>query len=343
MLQVMQLFAKMAREVYDQVMVGGRSISVSSTFKNTPGTYLVIHGQNGMRLVNHLILVLSPLILSLDGIFLAIGGYISKERKSSDLVESIHNLSSFKHLTNLPRKIEYAVGGLIKNHPIVCGGLSTSYEPTLYKECYKLSLDGSKWINFANMSTERGYGAGLVLDNCLWISGGAKGSNRDSYLKTTEMINFDGTTLAGKDLIEPLAGHCTVQSQNQIFIIGGSDQLGPKRSTRIFNFPLTTSMKCQSPYAHMKGPDLNLKRSLHGCTAFSSANHEGRNVILVVGGIPHPKSAELLDHTQPGSTWIESKFQETCDIIFAYMYFIFQKSKGCLNLCGTSLDSTLVL
>ena len=47
----------------------------------------------------------------------------------------------------------------------------------------------------------------------------------------------------------------------------------------------------------------------HACTIFNSPAHNGRPVVIVAGGQPSSayKTAEILDFTQEGSTWQESK------------------------------------
>ena len=52
---------------------------------------------------------------------------------------------------------------------------------------------------------------------------------------------------------------------------------------------------------------MRYKRSIHACTIFKSPLHDKRPVAIVAGGYGSPKTAEILDFTQDGSTWQESK------------------------------------
>ena len=54
----------------------------------------------------------------------------------------------------------------------------------------------------------------------------------------------------------------------------------------------------------------------HACTIFKSQLHDGRPVAIVAGGYGSPKTAEILDFTEDGSTWQESK------LIFALLLIL---------------------
>ena len=49
------------------------------------------------------------------------------------------------------------------------------------------------------------------------------------------------------------------------------------------------------------------ERSSHACTIFKSPLHDGRPVAIVAGGWGSPKTTEILDFTEDGSTWQKSK------------------------------------
>ena len=61
---------------------------------------------------------------------------------------------------------------------------------------------------------------------------------------------------------------------------------------------------------------MRYKRSIHACTIFKSPLHDKRPVAIVAGGYGSPKTAEILDFTQDGSTWQESKLIFCSCIIF---------------------------
>ena len=61
----------------------------------------------------------------------------------------------------------------------------------------------------------------------------------------------------------------------------------------------------------------------HACTIFNSPAHNGRPVAIVAGGQPSSayKTAEILDFTQEGSSWQESKLIFCSGIIFVVCTF----------------------
>ena len=62
-------------------------------------------------------------------------------------------------------------------------------------------------------------------------------------------------------------------------------------------------------------------RSSHACTIFNSPVHNGRPVVIVAGSYSSPKTAEILDFTQEGSSWQESKLIFCSGIIFVVVPF----------------------
>ena len=53
---------------------------------------------------------------------------------------------------------------------------------------------------------------------------------------------------------------------------------------------------------------MNIKRSGCGCTIFNSPAHNGRSVLIVVGGTLSQKNAEIWDYSVEGSKWQISMF-----------------------------------
>ena len=66
-------------------------------------------------------------------------------------------------------------------------------------------------------------------------------------------------------------------------------------------------------------PSLTSKRtSVFGCAVFNSSFHGGRPVVLAAGG-KYQATAEILDFTQPGSTWSQSKIIiHNCNFFIKY-------------------------
>ena len=80
--------------------------------------------------------------------------------------------------------------------------------------------------------------------------------------------------------------------------------------------PITSSVLHYQTNKIYNGPIyetlMRYERSNHACTIFKSPLHDKRPVAIVAGGGGSPKTAEILDFTQDGSTWQESK------LIFVY-------------------------
>ena len=58
-------------------------------------------------------------------------------------------------------------------------------------------------------------------------------------------------------------------------------------------------------------------RKSHACTKFRSLAHEGRQVVIVAGGVGASDKAEIWDFSQEGTSWQESK------LILIMYYFSF--------------------
>ena len=64
-------------------------------------------------------------------------------------------------------------------------------------------------------------------------------------------------------------------------------------------------------------------RMFHACTIFKSPLHDKRPVAIVAGGCCSPKTAEILDFTQDGSTWQESKLISSLLLILFFLQIIY--------------------
>lgn len=195
----------------------------------------------------------------------------------------------------------FAVGGILDGQPVICGGKGINSD-VYYTDCYK--FDGIRWNRFAQMKEARAEASAIVTSKGLWITGGRSTSG---FLNTTELItiNENGSNEALSRLPEPMIGHCTVQSEDKIFIIGGASENEPKDTTLLYNL-------LDLSYAtHTQGPSLNWARHHHGCCLARSSNHGNRNVIMILGGLPEDSTKnmpmELLDYSIPGQSWQQSK------------------------------------
>lgn len=228
------------------------------------------------------------LCFCLDAYVLVAGGFQSGTGRS-EKVELLDKYGNIKTLPDLPSKMNYATGGLLFGTPVICGCYADN-------SCYMLSNDGSSWRFLASMSEAKGFAAAVVLPGKLWVSGGWNGNR----LQSSEFITIDGKVTQGPNLPEKLSQHASIKIEDLIFVTGGYNGNEVTSTTRIYSVTGPSFLK--------EGPRMNKIRASHGITSFRSNNHDGRSVIMVAGGHGGPRSVEIWDHSQPGSTWTESKF-----------------------------------
>ena len=117
---------------------------------------------------------------------------------------------------DFPIDVNEAIGGLIGNTVIICGGWDID-------ECY--SLTSEKATLFTHMSVGRYLAASIVInDNILWVTGGYYynvGADGYAYLASTEYVTVTGTML-GPDLPMALGRHAMVAINSTCsMVIGG--------------------------------------------------------------------------------------------------------------------------
>ena len=154
-----------------------------------------------------------------------------------------------------------AVGGLINNTPVVCGGIDN--KRNFFDDC--VLIGKSKKIS---MVSERYTHTAVNLDSGrLWILGGANSSV--SYLKSTEIISID-KSVKGIDLPSTWRFGCAVNVNNKIYLIGG------KR-----NYDITNKIWIVDPSNGFKieeGPPMNNRRQEHMCAVMPD-----KQTIIVAG------------------------------------------------------------
>lgn len=210
----------------------------------------------------------------------------------------LHKTQKCQRLQDFPNETVSSAMANLAGQPVVCGGWNWQGQVTgPVASCYK--FNGSKWTQFACMKERRQNPTAIEVKGKLWITGGYCDGQ---HLKTTELLNADGQVNAGPDLPEALSGHCIVKYADKIFIIGGINYFkgpfnprgGPLNGTRIYNGNLSFLGS---------GPKLNFSRDCSSACIIKSDNHEGRPIIMVVGGITSPRSIEVWDFTKAGTKW----------------------------------------
>ena len=155
-----------------------------------------------------------------------------------------------------------------------------------------------KWTNWQNMTTERFRHASIVTQRGIWVTGGYDGSKR---LTTTEFLTRSSSN-QGVNLPEARYGHCIVQDEDKIFIIGGNVGSSNSQSS-VWQFDASND------FSQTDVRSMNHARAGHACGIFHSAAHSGRPVIVAAGSWygDGSYSSEFWDYTWPGSKWQLSK------------------------------------
>jgi len=242
------------------------------------------------------------------------GIYGTRYRDDSQVVD-ISSTKSCPKLSSYPIKLTGATGGILNGSPLLCGGVTGSFQSA----CYKHDKFSNEWTLLTNMKTER-YGASCVITNgALWVAGGS--SNGNTGLSSSELIYADGTKKDGPGLPAARHGHCmTTLDDGNIIMIGGFPSSNHK-SVLIYN--------PEDNFSFVTGPSTIYDRRQSACLLFYSPMYNKRPVVLLAGGTGQ-STVEILDYTNVNATWeqIES-LPETHD-----SNFLFWGARGLPSLSG---------
>ena len=107
-------------------------------------------------------------------------------------------------------------------------------------------------------------------DQFLFIIGGY----HNGYLATTEILKPDGTVTWGPALPKAVYSHCAVTTKDgRVMLTGGS---GSRKKVLIYDW---------NTQLFTDGPNMINNHTNHGCAVFKSNLHDGREVLLVAGGL----------------------------------------------------------
>ena len=227
--------------------------------------------------------------------FLVIGGDGHKNTEVIDLSDSsMRCTSTFGKLKSERR---HAMGGLINETPILCGGEDSNGDR--YDSCLLFGKTKTTSIKmkgpYIHSTGKRTEAASVVLnDTTLWLLGGL---NYRGRLSTTEFIKLDGSVV-GPALPHVLSGSCAIKYNNtHIYLIGGYTSDYENR-VLIYN---------TIHDSWTKGPRLNIARIDHGCGVL---HHEGESWIIVIGGYSNgygQTSVEVLDPNNGFPKWVQGE------------------------------------
>ena len=155
-------------------------------------------------------------LMTVSKILITNGWNYDENPTTSEIVDlTIKGGNKCKNWPDFPIGVSGAVGGLIGNTVLICGGHTSN--KTYVDACY--SLTSQKATLVTHMSIGRDNAASIVLSNTiLWVTGG---SNGDNVLASTENVSIDGS-IPGPDLIIAVAKHAVVAINSTFsMVIGG--------------------------------------------------------------------------------------------------------------------------
>ena len=218
----------------------------------------------------------------------SVGGVVDEMTEVIDLVET----DSTPSFGQLPSKRKGAVGTMLGNAPLLCGGYNRD-------TCISYHQDSKRWIQSQTMVSKRDNAAGVKINSTsFWILGGDDGS---SNMDSTEFI-IQGQTngIPGPKLPYGMSSMCAIKiSENEIFVIGGFDGNYDYRNEVWIYDP-------QNGFARTQGPSLILARCYHSCSTMNDGN---KTLIVVAGGYVY--NGGLLDSVEiynpTDNTWHSGK------------------------------------
>ena len=132
------------------------------------------------------------------------------------------------NLTDFPKILFHATGGLVVNKSIVCGGRDNAAgDPS--NKCFVYQSDQNSFTQIIQMKKKREKASSITIQNKLWVTGGLDDSNTfNANLDSTEFIdilNSEGTEFIihpGPNLPTAMSGHVLIALNNSYsMVVGG--------------------------------------------------------------------------------------------------------------------------
>ena len=187
-----------------------------------------------------------------------------------------------------------AVGGVLNNSIIICGGKSNI--GGRHQNCTLLD-DSDK--PFEIKMQEKRYGAASVVinDSSIWIVGGNNGENDLNSSEVISLHDNKGKSTKGFQFPFTITFHCMIQyAANSVFIIGGSQNGETSINTWIVRFLNDEIVQIK------KGPELNHKRKLMSCSKMQ--DDSGNTKLIVAGGKDDTTTLDSVEILALGKNWI---------------------------------------
>ena len=192
----------------------------------------------------------------------------------SEVIDLNSEDTGCEEVDDFPLQISRAVGALLGDHPVVCGGLDLVTN-IVSNKCYKLE-NTKQYTEFATMQKPRFYAGIIPHEKGLWITGGRDETASGNIWKSTEFILSSGNSIRGPDLPSGLMKHAMSKlNSSTSMIINEYESWYFDHNTEAFS----------------GGPRLLEYRYGHTAGLIKDSVYTEEKRILVVGGL---KSVEWL-------------------------------------------------
>ena len=187
----------------------------------------------------------------------------------SEVIDLNSEDTGCEEVDDFPLQIRGAVGALLGDHPVVCGGLDLVTN-IVSNKCYKLE-NTKQYTEFATMQKPR-LDAGIIPhEKGLWITGGRDETASGNIWKSTEFILSSGNSTRGPDLPSAMSLHVMSKLNSSTSMIIGS------YSFESWYFDHNTE-------EFSDGPSLLEKRDRYTAGLIKDSVYTEEKRILVVGG-----------------------------------------------------------
>ena len=200
--------------------------------------------------------------------FVVIGGADLKQTEIIDLTDPSLTCTS-STFGDLETVRIQAMGGLIIETPILCGGRDSNRDR--FDSCI---LFGQTKTSIKLKEKRSGAASVMLNEETLWILGGRR--TDESYITSTELISLDADfSVYGPSMPNELSNLCAVKyNESHIYLTGGYNYDSGGETNKVWIFNKVTT-------AWTEGPLMINKRAWHGCTIL---HHEQGSWIVVSGG-----------------------------------------------------------
>ena len=167
-----------------------------------------------------------------------------------------------------------AVGGVINQVPIICGGEGATNDKR-YGLCFKLKdQDWKQQPSIAKPRKQAGDGNIVINDQSFLVSGGIVHHQDGGIIKLQELVPLDGNIISSNLASPSYYGHCNIQINKTTILVTGGIPTWPNYSAKTW-FQNFETLKQED------GPKMRKTRQGHAC---GKLKINGDTVLVVAGG-----------------------------------------------------------